>query len=201
MNGGAISSKRGREGDEKEMTMNTPIRTLAAIALINSSPAFAAQDSNPQAGRGDAAAPTSAAPTQAPPIPEANPGAPTAAAPSSTAPPATAPQALGTLAPGQWSYTSQYGWVYLPYAQNYTYVNPDGSVAYEYAYYPARGWAWIEAPWVLGWGPHPYWGYYGYRRFAWYAHPWFRAGGYYRGGFGYRGGWGHPRAGYAGHWR
>jgi hypothetical protein len=117
-----------------------------------------------------------------------------------------APQQPAT---GQWTYTSQYGWVYLPYAQNYTYVAQDGGLAYEYAWYPTWGWRWIEAPWVLGWGPRPYWGYYGYGHYAWYAHPWFHAGVYrgaygygYRGGYGgaygYRGGVGGYRGGYGG---
>jgi len=82
---------------------------------------------------------------------------------------------------GQWIYTSQYGWLWMPYAREYTYVSPDGGVAYEYAYYPRAGWRWVYAPWVLGWGPSPYWGYYGPRRYVWYAHPWFRVGVVHRG--------------------
>jgi hypothetical protein len=80
-------------------------------------------------------------------------------------------------ADGEWVYTAQYGYVWMPYGRNYTFVN--GSVASMYVYYPAFGWRWVAAPWVLGIGPAPYWRY-GYPvRFAWYAHPWFRPRVYY----------------------
>src|SRR5664280_2245442 len=62
-------------------------------------------------------------------------------------------------ADGQWVYSDQYGWIWMPYAQAYTYVTPAGS-PYEYVYYPTFGWRWVYAPWVLGWGPAPYWGVY-----------------------------------------
>jgi hypothetical protein len=73
---------------------------------------------------------------------------------------------------GQWVYTRQYGWLYMPYAQNYTYVPPAGPPSM-FVYYPARGWRWVHAPWIVGVGPVPYWGPHGYVRFAWYARPWF----------------------------
>ena len=74
---------------------------------------------------------------------------------------------------GQWVYTNPEGWVWMPYDQSYTYVTPGEDTAYSYVYYPAVGWEWISAPWVIGIGPRPYWGVYGPGRFAWYAHPWF----------------------------
>jgi hypothetical protein len=74
---------------------------------------------------------------------------------------------------GQWVYTEGYGWVWMPYEQAYTYVSPAEDDAYAYVYYPASGWQWIHAPWVLGVGPRPYWGPLGPVRFGWYAHPWF----------------------------
>jgi hypothetical protein len=49
-------------------------------------------------------------------------------------------------------------------------------VAYEYAYYPNYGWRWVSSPWVLGWGPRPYWGRFGPRYYAWHSRPWFRVG-------------------------
>jgi len=70
-------------------------------------------------------------------------------------------------------YTEGYGWVWMPYEQAYTYVTPADDDAYAYVYYPAYGWEWIRAPWVIGIGPRPYWGRIGPVRFAWYAHPWF----------------------------
>jgi hypothetical protein len=51
-------------------------------------------------------------------------------------------------------------------------------LAYAYVYYPSGGWRWVLSPWVLGWGPRPYWGAWGVARFGWYSHPWFRVGVY-----------------------
>lgn len=107
---------------------------------------------------------------------ESNPPVPT------TPPPATQPAPTAT---GQWVYTAQHGWIWIPYGQSYTYVTADSSLAYEYVYYPAFGWHWVLSPWVLGVGPAPFWGVHGYGRFAWHAHPWFGAHRYYGGG-GYR---------------
>jgi hypothetical protein len=105
---------------------------------------------------------------------------------------------------GQWVYTQQYGWIWLPYARKYTYVAPEG-YPYSYIYYPGNGWCWLYSPWVFGWGPAPYWGVYGQAHFAWYGHPWFarpqiyprfrywgpmRHGGYWGGGFRGHGHWG-----------
>jgi hypothetical protein len=76
--------------------------------------------------------------------------------------------------PGEWVNTNQYGWVWVPYDQQYTHVVEDSGVAYEFVYYPSFGWRWVVAPWVLGIGPGPYF-MHGPRRFAWYARPWFHA--------------------------
>jgi hypothetical protein len=108
----------------------------------------------------------SAPPAEAPPAP-----------PSRTppAPPAQA-QAQGSPAPaGQWVYTQQYGWVWMPYGDAYTYAPPDGyGEPYMYVYVPVTGWAWVGAPWVWGWGPWPFFGFIGPRHFAWYGHGWWR---------------------------
>jgi len=126
--------------------------------------------------------PPVAAPSQTPPPP---PGA------QSVAPPGVAPQPTAGLT-GQWVYTNQYGWLWMPHGQQYTYIPADAQVyPDQYVYYPAYGWRWIVAPWIYGYGPAPYWGLWGPRYFAWYAHPWFRVGGYWGWG-GYRG-WGHYR--------
>jgi hypothetical protein len=120
------------------------------------------------------------------------------------APVATPPASATRAAPattaanvdGQWVYTKQYGWVWMPYDRAYTYVGPEGN-PYMYIYYPAVGWCWLYSPWVVGWGPVPYWGAHGPVRFAWYAHPWFRApigmgpSGHYHGGGSWHGGYGH----------
>jgi hypothetical protein len=75
---------------------------------------------------------------------------------------------------GEWVYTSQYGWVWMPYERSYTHVIEESGVAYEYVFYPGFGWRWVIAPWVLGLGPVPRWGPRGPARFYWHAHPWFR---------------------------
>src|SRR5690242_3218562 len=69
---------------------------------------------------------------------------------------------------GQWVYTSQYGWVWMPYGSAYTYL-PASAYPDMYVYAPAFGWRWVVAPWVWGIGPHPYFGVYGWNRFAWYG--------------------------------
>lgn len=90
---------------------------------------------------------------------------------------------------GQWVYTQQYGWVWMPYGQQYTYA-PDQNVdPYAYVYYPTYGWTWVMAPWIWGWGVLPYWGYWGPSHFWWYNH-WWGGGGY--------GSWRNPRYGGAG---
>ena len=135
-------------------------------------------------------------PMEAPPPPpapaaEAPPPQPAPAPAPAMPPPAAAPQAVGAPA-GQWVHTYQYGWLWIPYGQQYTYIAADAQVyPDQYVYYPAYGWRWVVAPWVYGYGPQPYWGVRGVRLFAWYAHPWFRVGGYWGWG-GYRG-WGHYR--------
>ena len=105
--------------------------------------------------------------------------------PPSTAQPAVPPpgspppppvRIQGSTAPGgQWIYTQQYGWIWMPYSDRYTYVPPDGyGEPYAYVYYPAHGWTWIAAPWVWGFGPWPYFGFYGAVGFDWYGHGWWR---------------------------
>jgi hypothetical protein len=95
--------------------------------------------------------------------------------------------------PGQWVYTTQYGWVWMPYGQQYVDEGTYGAASpYQYVYCVGVGWSWVAAPWLWGWGPYPYFGIWGPSRFGWYR-------GLYRAGYGwgrYRGGV--PRAPYAG---
>ena len=137
--------------------------------------------------------PPETAPTEPPPPPPAAAAEtpPPQPPPGPAAPPVAAPQASGVPG-GQWVYTYQYGWLWVPYGQQYTYVPVDAQVfPDQYVYYPAYGWRWVVAPWVYGYGPRPYWGVRGVRFFAWYAHPWFRVGGYW--GWGAYHGWGRYR--------
>ena len=139
-------------------------------------PAPAQAQSQPQAQPGNPP------PEMMPPPPVSSPAAPGAQPIESPRPamvgpgPGPVPGPRMQPPPGQWVYTQQYGWLFLPYDQGYTHVVDDAALAYEYAYYPAYGWRWVVAPWVLGFGVTPYWGAYGPARFTWYAHPWFRVG-------------------------
>ena len=90
--------------------------------------------------------------------------------PTPVAPPVAA---IPAAPEGQWVLTKQYGWVYMPYAEQYTFVPPRGH-AQMYVFYPRTGWRWVKAPWVLGAGPVPHWGPAGYARFSWHARPWFQ---------------------------
>jgi len=107
-----------------------------------------------------------------PPPPEVTPGPPvTEPTPPSQAPtpyvqqsPAPAPASAG-----QWVYTSQYGWIWMPYGDAYTYLPAGGAAPDMYVYYPAFGWTWVTAPWVWGLGPRPYFGVVGFTRFGWYG--------------------------------
>lgn len=147
--------------------MMTHYRLLALAVALASAPAVAAaEDPAPV----DAPAQASATPDRTPP--ESPPPQAPAAAPQPDQ--GTARQAP----PGQWVYTEQYGWVFMPYADAYTYVPPDaGGEPSMYVYYPAAGWTWVAAPWVWGWGPGPFFGAYGPWRFGWYRHgPWPYAG-------------------------
>jgi hypothetical protein len=126
-----------------------------------------------------------AGPPQAPPPATAIPPPPS---PSQVQPQPSAPS-------GQWVDTQQYGRIWIPYSDDYTYTPPSGyGEPYEYVYYPSYGWTWVVAPWIWGWGPWPVFGVYGAWNFGWYGHGWwrtpsrwhyassYRSGGYYRGG-------------------
>jgi hypothetical protein len=110
-----------------------------------------------------------------PPPPQAQTYTPDAYAAQTYAPPSYAAPApvAPPAADGQWVYTIQYGWVWMPYGANYTYA-PGGNVAYTYAYYPRFGWRWLSAPWVVNVGPSPFWGRLGPSHYAWYRSPAYR---------------------------
>lgn len=88
----------------------------------------------------------STSPPQSAPPPgpsdQAAPAQPTAAPP---APPSGA-QVQGQ---GQWVYSDQYGWVWVPAASEAVEV---GAQPYAYLYAPAFGWSWFVSPW--GFGPY-----------------------------------------------
>jgi len=118
---------------------------------------------------------------------EAPAGPPPGPAVDGAAPPAEQiqGQAAGS---GQWVHTSQYGWIWMPYGNAYTYLPADGGAPDMYVYYPAVGWCWVVAPWLWGFGPQPFFGVVGPWRFAWWGHGF----GHW---YGFRGTW----AGWRGH--
>ncbi len=156
---------------------------LGSLAL-GAQPAPPAQAPQPSAPDGEAAQPPTPAPTQPPPPPPSQAPAPAPAGPSA---PVT----------GQWVYTNQYGWVWMPYGAAYTHVPPGGSPPVMYLYEPAYGWCWVDAPWVWGWGPRPFFGVLGPIRFGWWGNGYGHWYGY-RGGYrnwgrrGWRGGFARP---------
>lgn len=99
---------------------------------------------------------------------------------------APSPQAAAPRPTGQWVYTHQYGWVWMPYGRQYVDEGTYGADSpYEYVYSVSIGWSWVAAPWLWGWGAYPYFGVWGPSHFSWYR-------GLYRSGYG----WGHYRGGY-----
>lgn len=77
-------------------------------------------------------------------------------------------------ADGQWVYTAQYGWLWMPYALRYVHEpSVEGTYPQAYVYHPTRGWTWVVAPWVWGWGVVPFYGPEGPWHFAWYLGPTF----------------------------
>jgi hypothetical protein len=141
---------------------------VVAWVLLAVGPPFARADAVAQywVDEGDTA------PPQATPAP---PDGPPSEVPPLAPPPAEPPQVGAGAAPaapaGQWVYTQQYGWLWMPYSDAYTYIPPTGvGVPYTYAFYPAYGWAWVASPWVWGYGPWPYFGVYGAFSFGWYGH-------------------------------
>ena len=117
---------------------------------------------------------------------------------TTTATPAPAPAVPAVPAQGQWVYTDQYGWIWVPEGSTTVYVQEQ---PYVYLYTPAYGWTWYGSPWGPGryyYGPwvHHVWGAPRvWHRGGWYAphvvvHPRVYAAPHvYRGGsYGHRGG-------------
>jgi hypothetical protein len=164
--------------------MTRLIGTLVVSAAIVLAPALAAAQDG--AEWQTEAAPQTPQPERLPPAPPAG------------QPPAPQAQTTSQVPPGQWVWTQQYGWIWMPYADAYTQVPANGyGQPYAYVYAPAYGcWAWLAAPWVWGIGPWPVFGVYGPARFAWYGHGWWRYPGSWHYAPGYAG-YGHP---YGGGW-
>jgi len=119
----------------------------------------------PQANTGDAAVRPSA------PQPGSLPPAPPAVTPTPPVPSSQVQQPA--VPPGEWVFTQQYSWVWMPYGAEYTFTTDyERGDPYMYVYYPAVGWTWVEAPWLWGWGPIPFFSVSHGVRFEWYGHGW-----------------------------
>jgi len=140
----------------------------------------------------DESLPSPQPPSPAPPAPPPPP--PAELPPPPPAAPDAAPEGEAEAPPGEWVYTDQYEWVWMPYGRDYAFVPKDGvgGVPDMYLYYPVVGWCWVIAPWIWGLGPMPRFGAHG-PRFAWWGHGygrWYGFRGEYAslGGRGYYGG-------------
>ena len=160
------------------------VRALFVVVALSAALPLRAQDAAPAAPQ----PPLVAADPAAPPQPQSPP--PAAPAPEAQPQP---PQAQQAPTPsGQWVYTQQYGWVWMPYGTAYTYVTPDYATPYQFVFQVGIGWSWVAAPWVYGYGPWPYFGFAGPYAFAWYGWGYWHYP-YY--------GYGHPGYGYPGYGR
>jgi hypothetical protein len=85
-------------------------------------------------------------------------------APPPAPPPAAASQPpVYTYPTGQWVYTADHEWIWVPAGAST--VEMEGT-PYVYLYTPSFGWTWYVSPW--GWGRY----HYG----LWVRHPWHPAG-------------------------
>jgi hypothetical protein len=116
----------------------TPFRHLLVAALA----------AGALVARGAEVTPAPPAPAGPPPVgPSAR---AVAAEPAAAEPRAPVPQ-------GQWVHTAQYGWVWMPHGRGYVTAPAFGAPSM-FVYGPTLGWGWVVAPWVVGWGPSPWYG-------------------------------------------
>jgi hypothetical protein len=169
----------------------TRIWSIVVCASLAGAGAVHAQEATPQGSLAEATVdppepvqPSTPVPSTVPPAPPQQPPPPpqSEAQQQAQAPAQVAPD---TTATGQWVYTTQYGWVFMPYGDQYTYEGTaDDVYPYSYVYYPDYGWLWLASPWVWGWGPYPFFGVWGPWHYGWY-HGLYHSGwgwGGYRGG-------------------
>ena len=147
------------------LLLTFPLLLRAQVSPPVNSPPAPVQPQEP-------AQPEQAEPTSTLPPPPVS--APTAPPMQMSAPPEPtfSPQAETLNVPptnGQWVYTAQYGWVWMPFGPEFVFVPPGGAPPQMFLFYPAVGWRWVVAPWVWGLGPQPYWGVHGTSRFPWWG--------------------------------
>ncbi|HJV48738.1 MAG TPA: hypothetical protein VJ549_05645, partial [Geothrix sp.] len=176
--------------------MRSMLNTLLILATLSAAPLRAVPDlpegaplsEDPQTV--EPARPSTPPPADPPPPPAARPTPPTDAAPPTQRKPADRD--------GQWVHTEQYGWVWMPYGEAYTYRPDDDSTPSMYVYYPDNGWCWVLAPWLWGLGPMPYFGVLGPAYYGWYGYGWGRWYGFHRAYWGW--GWHGPAYWGGGRW-
>jgi hypothetical protein len=127
------------------MTRFQALFIATAVALL---PRYARSAPNDPVTADSAADMATPSPAETPPAPPANPeAAPPQPLVTEVQPEDDAAAQAQAASSGQWVYTQQYGWVWIPYGDNYTDVPATGSgEPYEYVYYPAYGWCWVDAP-------------------------------------------------------
>jgi outer membrane lipoprotein SlyB len=154
-----------RAGQSVTLTQRglVPSGAFSASSPASATPPPPALEHGTNSG-GPAVEPTTPEPGNTPPPPRT--AVPSPPGPDSQTAPVGVP-------PGQWVFTRQYGWVWMPYGAAYTFT-PDYETGdpYMYVYGPALGWTWVYAPWLWGWGPMPFIGVSGGVNFAWYGHGW-----------------------------
>jgi hypothetical protein len=162
------------------------ISSLGTVRAQDSSPAENLAGQVHAGAQPESAQPSTPPPEMLPPLPPTQPPAPPVQSQMQVQPQFQQPveRTPGTMA-GQWVYTSDYGWLWMPYGSQYVYEGTfNDAYPYSYVYYPSYGWTWLAAPWVWGWGTYPYFGGRGPGGFGWYV-------GLHRAGYGwggYRGG-------------
>src|SRR5512138_2435200 len=101
--------------------MRTSLPALIAAALTLAPAAARSADEEPGAPQ------PGVFPALASPAGDDAPAQPPPAPPAETPPPQQpAPQVSSSIPPGQWVYTQQYGWIWMPYGDAYTYAPADG---------------------------------------------------------------------------
>jgi hypothetical protein len=149
------------------MTTRVPIVLFSLFMLVPSIGLAQPNPSPPEGQVAPEASPQGQPPANQPPAPPETPPPP----PESTQSQPTGPPRDGASG-GQWVYTDQYGWVWMPYGDEYVYTPEAAGVEpYVYLYYPARGWMWVTAPWIWGIGPRPFFGTIGPWHYHWYRGP------------------------------
>jgi hypothetical protein len=152
------------------------LQASICAAALAARPAYAQTSSN--SSQDDwTAIPNAPAQAEAAPVPPRPPDqpaptqVPSAEAQAAQVPAATATAAAPPAPAGQWVYTAQYGWVWMPYSNSFVYAPAGIATPYMYVYGPAFGWAWVGAPWVWGYGPGVFFGVgVSATFFPWYGH-------------------------------